>query len=61
MTREGNDEAPIDPGRAVEHRAVGRRAAGEVMAPDDALKPLAAARADHVHALAVGEDRRTST
>src|SRR5712671_417459 len=44
-------------GRAMEHRAVRRRAAGEMMALDDALKAFAAAVADDIHALAVGEDR----
>ncbi len=51
--RRGADRA----GRAVEHRAVRRRAAGEVVALDDALESLAAAGADDVHAVAVGEDR----
>src|SRR5205809_4915841 len=41
----------------MKHRAVGRRAAGKVMPLDDALKTLAAAGADDVHALAVVEDR----
>ena len=44
--------------RAVKHRPVGRCAAGEVMPLDHAWKPLAAAGADDVGALAVGEDRR---
>src|SRR5207247_546344 len=43
--------------RAMEHRAVRRGAAGEVMALHDALETFAAARADDVHALAVREDR----
>src|SRR4029077_20299052 len=45
-------------GRAVENRAVRRRAAGEVAPLDDALEPLAAAGADDVDTLTVGEDRR---
>src|SRR5204863_2111666 len=49
--RRGADRA----GRAVEHRAVGRRAAGEVVALHDALEPLAAADADDVDAIAVLE------
>jgi hypothetical protein len=57
MTRDGNDEAPMPPGRAVEHRAVRRRAAGEVVALDDALEALALAGADHVDGLARREDR----
>src|SRR5262245_44572237 len=40
---------------AVEHRAVRRRAAAEVVALHDALEALAAARADDVDALAVRE------
>ena len=51
--RRGADRA----GRAMEHRPVGRRAAGEVVALHDALKSLAAARADDVDALAVLEHR----
>ena len=50
--RRGADRAR----RPVEHRAVGRRAAAEVMALHDALEALAAADADHVDAVAVGED-----
>ena len=45
----------------MEHRAVRRRAAGEVVALHDALEALAAAGADDVDALAVGEDASTST
>jgi hypothetical protein len=52
-TREGNDEAPIEPGAPVEHRPVGRGAAGEVVALHDALEPLAAADAEDVDAIAV--------
>src|SRR6185295_4644832 len=42
-------------GRAVEHRAVRRRAAAEVVALHDTLEALAAADADDVDALAVLE------
>src|SRR6185312_1028269 len=41
----------------MKHRAVRRRAAGEMVPSDDALKAFAAAGADDVDALAVGEDR----
>jgi len=43
-------------GRAVEHRSVSGRATPEVVALHDALEALAAADADHVDAVAVGED-----
>src|SRR6185503_19433744 len=42
--------------RPVEHRSVRGAAAGEVMTLDHALEALAAAGADDVHALPVGED-----
>src|SRR5262245_3629640 len=40
----------------MEHRPVRRRAAAEVMTPDDALETLAAADADHVDTVSVVED-----
>src|SRR5436190_15369834 len=43
--------------RAVEHRAVARAAAAEVMPLDDALKALALARTDDVDVVLLGEDR----
>ena len=39
-TREGSDDAPIEPGRPVEHRAVGGVAAGPAVALDAALEAL---------------------
>src|ERR1051326_5472100 len=42
-------------GRPMEHRAVRRSAAAEVMPLDDALEAMAAADSDHVDALAVLE------
>ena len=54
-TRDGIRRGADRAGRAVEHRAVGRRAAGEVVALHDALETLAAAGADHVDPVAVVE------
>src|SRR4051812_41761572 len=42
----------------MEHRAVRRGAATEMVAPDHALESLAASGADDVHAIAVAEHRR---
>ena len=60
-TRDGNDEAPIDPGARWNIEPCVAAPPREVVALHDALEPLAAAGADDVDALAVGEDRRTST
>ena len=59
-TRDGNDEAPIEPGARWNIEPCDAGAAGEMVALDDALEALAAAGADDVDALAVGEDRRST-
>ena len=56
-TRDGYDEAPIEPGARWNIEPCDAAATAEVMPLDDALEALAATGADHVHALAVGEDR----
>ncbi len=56
-TRDGYDEAPIEPGARWNIEPWRHAAAREVVPLDDALEALAAAGADDVHALAVGEDR----